>query len=259
MIKSLLKRVAGGLGYRVLTFRGNYHADNLFTYHSDAFRREPGFRKAYARGLKTVTLDPGHEWRVHIALWCASTAARLEGDFVECGVFVGFISSAIMEHLGWDSLGKTFWLVDTFEGPKVEQFTTSELERGRAAEVEALRKVGGYDYSFEGVRANFAEWRNARLVKGLVPDVLPQCGSSKVAYLHLDMNAVVPETAALRFFWDRLVPGGMVLMDDYCYAGFDEQRQGLDKAAAELGVGIVSLPTGQGLLIKPPQPHGGRA
>jgi hypothetical protein len=39
-------------------------------------------------------------------------------------------------------------------------------------------------------------------------------------------------------------------MDDYAFSGFDEQHQALNTVAKEFGVSIVSLPTGQGLIIK---------
>ena len=65
------------------------------------------------------------------------------------------------------------------------------------------------------------------------------------------MNCAPPELAAFNFFWDRMVPGGFILFDDYAYKGYEPQKRELDKAANEKGVKIASLPTGQGLVIKP--------
>ncbi|SHU30309.1 Methyltransferase MtfD [Mycobacteroides abscessus subsp. abscessus] len=48
-------------------------------------------------------------------------------------------------------------------------------------------------------------------------------------------------------------PGAFVLLDDYANRGRDEQRIAMDDVARELGVSVVALPTGQGLIIKPPQ------
>lgn len=44
-----------------------------------------------------------------------------------------------------------------------------------------------------------------------------------------------------------------MLLDDYANRGRDEQRIAMDEVARDLGVYIVALPTGQGLIIKPPQ------
>ena len=43
-----------------------------------------------------------------------------------------------------------------------------------------------------------------------------------------------------------------MLLDDYANRGRDEQRRAMDGVARELGVAICTLPTGQGLIIKPP-------
>jgi hypothetical protein len=108
-----------------------------------------------------------------------------------------------------------------------------------------------YVSGVEGVRANFAQWKNQRIIVGAVPETLDQVEARTVAYLHIDMNCAPPEIAALRHFWPRLSPGAFVLLDDYANRGRDEQRSAMDTLTAELGVPICALPTGQGLLIKP--------
>lgn len=270
MIRKAIKAAARAAGIKISRLTDGYDEDGLATIHNDAFRRRKDFRIAYARALRTLE-EPGDEkagaepapwdggfvpgtfgqWRTHIALWCASTAARLDGDFVECGVFVGFMSSAVMKHLDWDTRGRMFYLIDTFAGPDAAQLSAGELQSGRKEEMDHLREIGGYRYSLESVQRNFREWKNVQLIKGLVPDILKECPAEKMAYLHIDMNCALPEVAALRFFWNKLVPGGMILLDDYAFSGFDEQHKAMDALAEELGVEIMSLPTGQGLLIKP--------
>jgi hypothetical protein len=65
------------------------------------------------------------------------------------------------------------------------------------------------------------------------------------------MNCSQPEIAAIQFFWDRLVRGRFVLLDDYAYYGYLSQKTAMDRFAQEKGVKILSLPIGQGLLVKP--------
>ena len=64
------------------------------------------------------------------------------------------------------------------------------------------------------------------------------------------MNCAAPEIAALTRFWERLVVGAPVLLDDYAYDGYRHQKLAMDELAGRLGVPIASLPTGQGLLLK---------
>lgn len=231
-----------------------YSNDALLCFNSHAFMEEPAFKEAYQRGVRALGGEDFYhwEWRFHIGLWAAESASRLEGDFVECGVSHGFLSSAVMQHLKWDSLGKTFYLLDTFEGMDPRFITDIELQTGALEKNQAALDWGMYANSADRVRANFAEWEHQRIIVGPVPDTLDQVDAQKVAYLHLDMNCAPPEIAALRFFWPRLVPGAFVLLDDYAQRGRDEQRLAMDEAARDLGVSICTLPTGQGLVIKPP-------
>jgi hypothetical protein len=187
---------------------------------------------------------------VHVALWAAAASLRVPGDFVECGVNAGFMSSAIMHRLQWNSAGRRFHLIDTFRGPVLDQYSAEEVAHGRPAVAKAALDAGAYVNDLARVRSNFSEWPNAVVVPGSVPEVLPSLDIGAVAFLHIDMNCAYPERAALEFFWERLSPGAIVLLDDYAYARHDAQMRAMDEAAQILGAEILSLPTGQGLIIK---------
>ena len=231
-----------------------YARDGLISVHAHEFMHDPAFLRAYARGVEAIGGVDTYQWhwRIHIGLWAATVAARLEGDFVECGVNRGFLSSAIMELLEWNTLDRDFYLLDTFAGLD-ERFVSDSERRGGALRrnAENLRS-GFYVRGVDRVRANFAQWPRARLVVGAVPETLAQITSTRIAYLHLDMNAAPPETAALGYFWSRLVAGAAVLLDDYAYLGYTEQKRAMDDFARAHGVAVCSLPTGQGLIIRPP-------
>jgi hypothetical protein len=156
-----------------------------------------------------------------------------------------------MEYLDWDRLGKTFYLLDTFAGLDPRFVTAGERQAGALERSEQHMRNGMYVSSVDSVRANFAQWRNQRIVVGAVPETLEKVDALAVAFLHIDMNCAPPEVATLRYFWPRLSPGAFVLLDDYANRGRGEQRMAMDTLASELGVSICELPTGQGLLIKP--------
>jgi hypothetical protein len=231
-----------------------YDRDSLRTNHNHDFMDDPAFRAAYARGVKATGMDYSWEWRVHTGLWAASCANKLEGDFVECGVARGFLSSAIMQHLNWDTTGRTFFLLDTFAGIDTRYVTAVELEQGVLEKNQHLIDVGLYPTSAASVIQNFSEWTNARVIVGPVPETLDQITATKVAYLHLDMNCAPPEVAAIRALWDRLVSGAFVLLDDYAYHGYQQQKLAMDEFANSKGISVLSLPTGQGLIVRPPRP-----
>lgn len=250
-IRSWLRMVLGVEVVRVRT--GTYDFDGLRSIHNHDFMKESSFVEAYERGVEAAGRDDQWYWRVHVGLWAGAFAARLRGDFVECGVNWGFLSSAIMHYLDWDRHGKTFYLFDTFAGldPKI----VSETERRQGAMEQSRRHLasGHYAADVDAVRANFSQWRNVRVVQGSVPDILAQSDISEVAYVHLDMNCALPTVGAAEFFWPRMVQGAMMLMDDYAYRGYETQKSAMDEFARSKGVEILSLPTGQGLLLRPPR------
>jgi hypothetical protein len=72
-----------------------------------------------------------------------------------------------------------------------------------------------------------------------------------VAYLCIDMNIAYPERAALEHFWPKLVRGAVVILDDYGWMQCRRQKEVIDTLAQSWDVQVWTLPTGQGLLIKP--------
>ena len=235
----------------------SYNADSLLVYHKAvAFIDEPRFQRAYRRGMDSghhIARSPGSnedlhiEWRIHVVLWAATHAARLAGDFVECGVNTGIQSLAVCDYLDFNATGKSFWLFDTYDGIPERQVSDRERELGILAESEA-----NYSECYELAKANFARYPRARLVRGEVPEALPSVDFREVAYLSIDMNIAQPEAAALEYFWDKLSPGAPVVLDDYGWAPHAPQTEAIDALADRFGAPVLELPTGQGLLLKPP-------
>jgi hypothetical protein len=229
-----------------------YAADGFATHHNASCLLEPKFQEAYNLGANSGhTLIPQGqqlhvEWRVHQYIWAAWHCKQLEGDFVECGVNTGIFSIAIMKYLGWNTIDKDFWLFDTFDGCPSDQFTREEIEIG----IDKVHENSYFD-CYELAKRNFSPWKRANLVKGRVPESLETVNIDKVAYVMIDMNAVVPEIAAAEYFWPKMVSGAIMCLDDYNWVHHIHQKIAFDKFAEERGVKILNLPTGQGILMKP--------
>ena len=221
---------------------GWYAEDAVRSVANHGFVDEPAFVKAYDRGVSAAGWDFKIRWRVHVALWAAAAGARIPGDFVECGVGRGMVSSAVLESLPWEDLEKRFWLIDTF----LPYWTDAEGAQPESGEVSPY-----YASGLDDVTANFAEWSNIKITPGRIPEVLEGLDIGAVAYLHIDLNAAAPERAALAHFWPLLVPGALVLFDDYGFGGEHVlQKIAIDEFAAKVGAPVLTLPTGQGLMVK---------
>lgn len=247
LLKKLFERLTGNQFVILPKAKLSYAKDLLYTYNSAEFLSDPLFQRSYShvKRLDTTNITgPGIEWRIHTLCWAAFHAAKLEGDFVDCGVNTGLFSRAVMEYIQFEKLNKTYYLLDTFEG--MDPRYSSEYEMARHSKIGYQSNMGLY----EKAKETFSGF-NVKIIKGAVPDTLEQVETKKVAYLSVDMNCVVPEVEALEFFWDRMVSGGIIVLDDYGYPGAEDQKHAHDKFAESKGVKILSIPTCQGMIIKP--------
>jgi hypothetical protein len=58
-----------------------------------------------------------------------------------------------------------------------------------------------------------------------------------------------PTSEALAFFGPRMVPGGLIVCDDYGFETCPGARRAMDEHADAAGQTIVHLPTGQGVIF----------
>ena len=162
--KSALKKLLGKLGAHATRQHPSqtaqtaapptYDQDGLRSIHNHDFMYDANFRRAYDRGSQAAS-DYNWHWRVHIGLWAAQTAHFLKGDFVECGVNRGFLSSAIMSYLHWNNQEKTFYLLDTFEGLDPRYVSEDDLQHGAIDKNLDAINSGFYVTNIESVRKNF--------------------------------------------------------------------------------------------------------
>lgn len=190
---------------------------------------------------------PDIRWRAHVALWAARHAMHLEGDLVECGVFCGVLATVICRSIP-DFGSKRFWLFDSYEGIPID---TVEGEERRNAEGLNANYYSHIDAE-KVVRDALGGFSYVRIVKGILPGSLQEANIEKVAYLSIDLNNTPAEMGVAEALWDRLVPGAIVVLDDYGFSGHRLQHDAWDRFCAARGVFVSTLPTGQGLIIKPP-------
>ena len=221
-----------------------YNADGLATLHNAECLVAPRFRDAYDVASRVTGNTHNLLWRRYLAAWAAEQASRLDGDFVDSGVDRGLNAHTIIRYLDFARLGKTYYLCDTFSGWVPELFSEAERQGGKVG-------PGRYGDTYEEVKSSFSAYPFVSLVRGAVPDSLSQVTAEKIAFLCLDTNCLAAEIGALEYFWDKIVPGGIVLIDTYTFHSVKLIKTAIDDFLRERGVTALSLPTGQGLVIHP--------
>jgi hypothetical protein len=203
------------------------------------FRDDPRMQKA----VNEVAQRPQEHslaWRVHTLAWAAAHCRHVPGDFVECGVFRAYSTAVVARVIEFDKVAKTWYLYDAW-GDIVEKEVLDDRHRATYGDPEQKRTAA----------ERCAPFPNIRLVQGLVPQVFATVCPERVSFLHIDMNNAVPEIAALEILFDRVSPGGVIVLDDYGWAGrYKAQKPAHDAFFAARGHEVMELPTGQGMIIR---------
>ena len=224
-----------------------YNQDGLITMHNTAALLSDPFLSAYAAAKETGSWrgplgQADIHWRAHVVCWVARQMEHFPGDFVECGVARGGTAILLLTYLGPAAFaGRDFYLYDTFRG----------LDTALSSPQELAQTEGHYPDCYEEVRRRFEGFPRVHVIRGTLPHVLHERAPERVAYLHVDLNAAEPERLTLEFFWDRLLPGAMILFDDYGWVACEAQKKAIDEVLRERGVEAMTLPTGQCLAVKP--------
>lgn len=188
-------------------------------------------------------------WRLHTLVWATQNAAKLDGDFVECGVFKGDFSYVITQMLDFGKLNKTFYLYDTFAGFS-DKYSSADDFPEAPDFIEKANKIYSEGNLFSDVTQRFSGLSNVKVIQGVVPDIFAEISPQKIAFLHLDLNSHAAEFAALEALFERVVSGGYIIFDDYGWVLARKQKDAIDRFMNPRGYSVLELPTGQGLVIK---------
>ncbi len=214
--------------------------DWFSTPHNTDFFLEEDFQRAYLKAIEVAGFDYRIPWRVHQALWSVSSTSNLDGDIVEVGTGRGFIMAAVaewcVEHMGKNP--KKIWLFDKFELP-----SSGDVKK------QIFRDY--YSPSPQPVMEKFSAWPFVHFVVGDVYQTIPTKAPRKISFLHLDLNDSAAEPWVLEKLWPNLVPGAIILLDDYANRGLEDQYKAINGFLAKRG-GATALTTaaGQGIVIK---------
>lgn len=168
----------------------------------------------------------------------------IQGCAAELGVYRGEFAALINAALP----DRPLHLFDTFEG-----FQERDLARERNLELSGAR-AGDFSGTSEiEVRRNLPFPQNAVFHPGWFPDTFHGCEELRFAFVSIDADLYDPTAAALPLFWERLCPGGALLIHDV-YSG---QFKGAGLALREFCASRSILATpicdlhGSALLRKP--------
>jgi hypothetical protein len=187
--------------------------------------------------------------KLYLLLQLCRQTLSLEGDLFEAGVASGGSARLMLDCLIRHKVQKTAWLLDTFEGyqnvDKVRDGAHVQLNQCRGNKFEEVERLLANDSI------------PVKLIKGLIPATLAEVKTAKIAFAHIDVNLYEPTLAATSFCLQRLVPGGIMVFDDYCWPATYGARKAIDEACRVVGQTVICVPEStQAFLIRTPsEPH----
>lgn len=171
-------------------------------------------------------------------LACVRAVRGLGGVMAEAGVFGGGTARLVCEAKG-DVPLRLFDVFETLQAPATDGDTPRAAElRGHFRATHATRAA---------VERLLAPYPNVRLHPGVFPDSAKGLEDERFSFVHVDLDLEPSTRDALAFFQPRLLPGGILVGDDY-------NDPGVRRVFGEFFAGrpdtVIGLPWGQVVVVK---------
>ncbi len=160
---------------------------------------------------------------------------RLDGAFVECGVWRGGMmqiaarTALVCANEAGAHRLPTIWLYDTFEGmPEPDDDADRDMYNGVHASTHLARSertgpdgeptvwcvASLADVKRGMLNASYPESK-VRYVKGMVEETIPADAPERISFLRIDTDWHSSTKHILDHLYDRVIPGGVIAFDDY--------------------------------------------
>lgn len=158
----------------------------------------------------------------------------------ECGTYQG----ASAYFMAMESPDVPLHLFDSYEGLS----EPSGSDKPRATDHRAWRR-GDMVADEEQARHTLKQFPQVIFHKGWIPDRFPDVAANKFRLVHIDVDLYQPTRDSLEFFYPRMTPGGVIVMDDYGLTTCPGAYRAANEFMQDKQEKILHLPTGQGVIL----------
>jgi len=174
---------------------------------------------------------------------------HLPGDIVEIGVFKGSGVASFLKFLEIhcpNSIKKVIGF-DIFDPENSSVVLEKDNENDKQKMQEVYNRVDVKDRTLENVTSKLKNINdNFILIEGDVEQTLPKFTSEnpgfRISLLYIDVDIERPTYNSLKYLWDRVVPGGIIVFDEYEYHKFSESS-GVDRFMKEQNITLNLIST----------------
>ena len=159
---------------------------------------------------------------------------EIPGDLIETGVWRGGVTILMRGILdAWGDSDRRVWVADSFQGLPAPNPEVYPDDAGHDMSAVPTLQVDA-----DQVRDNFARYGllddRVRFLEGWFADTLPAAPIDRLAVLRLDGDLYESTMDALVALYDRVSPGGFVIVDDY--GAWEPCRKATDDFRAHRGI-----------------------
>ena len=176
--------------------------------------------------------------RAHTLYQLARHASHLNGEMAEVGVYRGG-TAMLLAHVA-DGAGRKLHLFDTFAGMP-------------ATDARDLHSAGDFaDTSLASVQHFLKDHRSVNLHAGEFPATAAPVETARFSLVHVEVDIAASVEACCAFFYPRMVPGGVLVFDDYGFTSCPGAKRATDAFFEGKPEPVLHLTTSQALVIKLP-------
>jgi len=191
------------------------------------------FKSIYMQVRSVILLD---KKRAYILYKFIKHCSSLEGAFAELGVYRGGGCKLISLANGNK---KKIYGFDTFEGlPEMDKEKNPDWKKGQL------------NSSYDDVN-NYLNDRNVKLIKGIFPKTIREMPDEILfSFVHIDSDLYESTLAGCEYFYEYMVSGGIILVDDYGFLSCPGAKEAVDEFFQDKPEEPIYSPSGQCFIVK---------
>ena len=225
------------LGFRLTTIIANYLMPSYrFTWPELAWFQDPKLKSTL------ILFEENHGFNAHrrFALQqLLRLTSSIPGDTAECGVYRGCGSYVILQANKYSSFNRIHHIYDSFEGLS----QPSEVDGKYWA-------ANNLSMAEDTVNRNLSQYKEFKLYKGWIPDRFHEVQNHSFSFVHIDVDLYDPTLESIKFFYDRLNSGGILVCDDYGFLTCPGATKAIDEFLFDKPEKMILLAGGGGFFIK---------
>jgi O-methyltransferase len=229
----------------------------VFQQYAGAYAHAPDaeFDRLYVAGLlatRTSALPLRRRDRFHWLIGELDKILALEGAVAECGCYRGLSSYLICSRLKQHRAafdGSGYQIYDSFQGLSAPQAEDSgPAPEGAQSPHPSDVQPGRFSASLAEVKRALAAFPGVEYFPGWIPQAFPATSDRQYRFVHVDVDLYRPTRDSFEYFWPRLVPGGVMVCDDYNWTG---ARRAVEEFCGARGARFQPSPFNQAVIYRP--------